>query len=224
MTVKVVVARWTENMDWTKKLNNVLIYTKGRPEDNNGAKYTGYYTLDSNYNTIYTKNVGREGHTFYKYIYDNYDNLEDHTVFLQGNPFPHGADQQRRCVISKIQDWQKNKNLKLDFELVAETHLWSNTGLDPHHDIPIADVYKRLFNVNPLDQKNHKKSNFDFIFGAGGQFIVSKKNILKRSRDFYLKIVKMLENNINPMEGYPIERLHPVILGNYMDKGKIFPK
>lgn len=217
MTVKVVVARCTEDMKWTKELKNVLIYVKGDPKQNNGKKIQGYYTLDSSYDTVYTKNVGREGHTFYKYIYDNYDNLEDHTVFLQGTPFPHCER-----VISKIKDWQKNKNLKIDFELVADIQMWSNTGVCPHHDIPcLPDVYKKLFNVSPLDPVNHKGSNFNFIFGAGGQFIVSKKNILKRSRDFYLKIVKMLEHNINPMEGFAFERLHTVVLGDYSHLGKI---
>jgi hypothetical protein len=51
----------------------------------------------------------------------------------------------------------------------------------------------------------------DFKFGAGGQFIVSKTQILKRPKDFYLQIVKMLENDINPIEGYVIERFHSLI-------------
>jgi hypothetical protein len=50
-----------------------------------------------------------------------------------------------------------------------------------------------------------------FIFGAGAQFIVSKKNILKKPKEFYLNIVKILENNINPIEGYVVERFHKII-------------
>jgi hypothetical protein len=50
-----------------------------------------------------------------------------------------------------------------------------------------------------------------FIFGAGAQFIVSKQQILKNSKDFYFKIIKMLQNEVNPIEGFVIERFHKII-------------
>ena len=55
-----------------------------------------------------------------------------------------------------------------------------------------------------------RKSNL-FKFGAGAQFIVSKKQILKRPKEFYLKIIEMLEKEKDPIEGYIIERFHPLI-------------
>lgn len=57
----------------------------------------------------------------------------------------------------------------------------------------------------------------NFVFGAGAQFIVSKKCILKKSKDFYIKIVKLLEYCNDPIEGHAIERFHCLILndGNY---------
>ena len=51
----------------------------------------------------------------------------------------------------------------------------------------------------------------EFTFGAGAQFIVSKNNILKHSKEFYLKIIQMLEKDVNPIEGYVIERFHKLI-------------
>ena len=51
----------------------------------------------------------------------------------------------------------------------------------------------------------------EFKFGAGAHFIVSKKTILKKKITFYSKIVKILENDINPIEGYVIERFHKLI-------------
>ena len=51
----------------------------------------------------------------------------------------------------------------------------------------------------------------DFTFGAGAQFIVSKQAILKKPKEFYLQIIKMLEYHINPIEGFIIERFHPLI-------------
>jgi len=51
----------------------------------------------------------------------------------------------------------------------------------------------------------------EFKFGAGAQFIVSKNQILKRPKEFYLKIIKLLEYSKNPIEGYVIERFHQFI-------------
>lgn len=75
----IIVSRYNENVDWTRQFANVLIYNKG-------TELTGFS------NVINLDNVGKEGHTYYKYIYDNYDNLEDYTIFLQGNPFDHSPN------------------------------------------------------------------------------------------------------------------------------------
>ena len=64
-------------------------------------------------------------------------------------------------------------------------------------------TYEKLF--------GERKENMEFIFGAGAQFIVSKKKILQRPKEFYLKIVEMLDKNINPIEGFVIERFHKLI-------------
>jgi hypothetical protein len=74
MSICIVVARYNENVEWTKQFENVLICNKG-------------HKLDNSYNEVFLNNVGREGHTYYKYICDNYDNLADYTIFLQGRPF-----------------------------------------------------------------------------------------------------------------------------------------
>jgi hypothetical protein len=34
---------------------------------------------------------------------------------------------------------------------------------------------------------------------------------LKRPKEFYLKLIKLLEYSVNPMEGYVIERFHKII-------------
>ena len=44
--MNIIVARYNENIEWTKELNNVIIYNKG---DN----------LDNSYNEIHLKNIGK---------------------------------------------------------------------------------------------------------------------------------------------------------------------
>jgi hypothetical protein len=67
----------------------------------------------------------------------------------------------------------------------------------------MKSVYNKLFGEYSGDET--------FTFGAGAQFIVNKKNILKREREFYLKIVELLQYHIHPDEGFVIERIHKYI-------------
>lgn len=189
----IIVARYNEDVSWTKNFKNVLIYNKGEP-------------LDDSYKQILTDNVGREGHTYYKHIVDNYDNLDEHIIFLQGNPFDHSPH-----LINKI------KNLNYDEEFTYISEIIFTTNLDEqisrYYDCckDIKKIYTKLFNIEP---KNHQ-----FIFfGAGAQFMVSKNLILKHSKEYYEEIVKMLHYSSNPVEGYSIERLHfHIFMGHDID-------
>ena len=183
----IVVARYNEDVEWSKQFPNVIIYNKGSK-------------LEGNYNeVILDKNVGREGHSYYKYIYDNYENLEDYTIFLQGNPFDHSPN-----LVQNINNYINDKNINISFEFLSENILECNlNGCKEHPGLPLAGMFTYLFNI--------KRKNMKFKFGAGGQFIVSKSQILKRPKSFYLKIIRLLEKDINPIEGYVIERFHKLI-------------
>jgi hypothetical protein len=68
---EIVVAKYKENTDWTALMTDVTIYDKG---------------------TDQLPNVGREAQTYVHHIIQNYDDLADVTVFLQGDPFAHVHD------------------------------------------------------------------------------------------------------------------------------------
>lgn len=182
----IIVARYNENIEWTNDFSNVIIYNKGE-------------TINGNHKEIKLNNVGREGHTYYKYIYDNYDNLENYTIFLQGNPFDHSPN-----IINNLHKYFREENLNVDFEFLSEAVLNCDlSGCKYHDDLPLINIYQKVFNEH--------KTNLSFEFGAGAQFIVSKNQIMKRPKEFYLNIIKLLENHISPVEGYVIERFHKLI-------------
>jgi hypothetical protein len=186
MSIRIIVARYNEPVIWCKYFKNIIVYNKGKK-------------LNNGYNEILLNNVGREQHTFFKHIYDNYDNLDDYNIFLQGYPFDHFSN-----TMYKLNEIINNKEHNKDFEILSDHNLNCNlSGCRHHHGIPLIETYEKLF--------NERKENMEFIFGPGGQFMVSKKNILKHPKEFYLKIVKLLENDINPIEGFVIERFHKVI-------------
>lgn len=187
--MKIIVARYNENLEWTKQFNDVLIYNKGDK-------------ISDEYNQIMLNNVGREGHTYFKYIYDNYDTLDNYTIFLQGYPFDHSPN-----IINDLLKYTNNIELNTGFDFLSSRILNCNlTGCCYHVGLPLIDVYEKIF--------NERKENMDFVFGAGAQFIISKNQILKRPKDFYLTIIKLLENDINPIERFVIERFHKIIFSN----------
>jgi len=193
--MKIVIARFNENIEWSNKYKNVIVYNKGE-------------TLKEGYNEIILDNVGREGHTYYKYISDNYENLDDFTIFLQGHPFDHSPN-----IIEQL-DIIFKKNEKIDFEFLSNEIINCNlNGCRFHSNLPLLTVYKHIFNVpDPINTSiDNINTSIDFQFGAGAQFIVSKEQILKRPKVFYDKIVNMLKNEINPIEGFVIERFHKLI-------------
>lgn len=186
MTCCIVVARYTEDVEWTKQFSNVIIYNKGNK-------------LNDRFHNILLNNVGREGHTYYKHIYDNYDKLTDYTIFLQGNPFDHSPN-----IISNLHKYMNDTELSIDFEFLSERIYNCNlSGCLIHEGLPLIETYEKLF--------NERKSELPFTFGAGAQFIVSKEKILKHPKEFYLKIIKILEKSSHPIEGFVIERFHKLI-------------
>lgn len=186
MIYNIVVARYNEDVEWSKQFSNVLIYNKGNK-------------LEGDYKEIFLNNVGREGHTYYHHIYQNYENLSDYTIFLQGNPFDHSPD-----IISDINKYINNKDLDIEFEFLGKDIINCNlSGCRYHRGIPLISCYEKIFNEN--------KKEMEFKFSPGAQFIVSKKRILKKPKEFYLKIIELLDKKNNPIEGNVIERFHKLI-------------
>lgn len=185
-SIQILVARYKEDVEWTKPLQNVIIYNKGEP-------------LGEPYHEVFLPNVGREGHTYYQFICDHYDTLMDYTIFVQGHPFDHSP-----YLIEHIE-----RNLGLgwsnaDFECLSYKQFYCNlSGCFYHPGIPLIDTYERIF--------GERKTEMGFDFGAGAHFMVSKNSILKRPKSFYENIVKILEYDVNPIEGFVVERFHKLI-------------
>jgi len=189
MSFCIIVARYNESVEWTKQFQNVIIYNKGDK-------------LDNSYNEVFLNNVGREGHTYYKYICDNYENLAEYNIFLQGNPFDHSPN-----IISNLTKYVNDEELSIDFEFLSEQIHHSSLYLER------SRYYRQCENIHKTWARifGPITGNKECIFGAGAQFIVSKKQVLKKPKEFYENIMKILEYDINPLEGYHIERFHKYI-------------
>jgi len=206
---QIVVSKYNENVNWTNYLCNhmdIIIYDK---LDSNTINTHNILPVLSK--QIKLPNVGREGHTIYYHLCSIYDSLlslspqelsSEYIIFLQGNPFDHSPN-----LFEKIQQIQ-NRSENVDFEYLSE--LCDNSNF-----LKEIQLHWKCYNIHNTYNKifcdNNANMNEEFYFCEGAQFIVSKKAILKHSKRFYQNIVSLLDHDIDPMEGYDIERFHNII-------------
>jgi len=188
MQLCVVVARYNEDVSWTKQLLNVVIYNKGLP-------LAGIIQLP---------NIGRESHTFFKYICDNYETLFEYTAFLQGHPFDHCPD-----VLHQLSTL--TSTLPFEFKYLAKDVAVTNPMVDVFYPrLRMVETYLKTFGYAP-------DPDMKIEFGLGAQCIVSRNAIRKRPLSFYQHILtqfgdyhyKNLDESarLNRLEPWTFERL-----------------
>ena len=183
---RIVVAKYKEDMAWTSTLP-CIIYNKDSSNE------------DSRFITL--ENIGREAHTYLHHIVSNYDNLDDYTVFVQGHPFDHSPR-----LLEKIRYISFLDELP-DFIHLSEFILPTSTHEDPYHQaLPMKEVYTYLFG-EPSSRKN-------FCFGAGAQFLVSRKLIQHIPKETYEKLLKYSVEGWGP---YLLERFWEQIFMSGID-------
>jgi hypothetical protein len=194
--LKIVIARYKEDITWANALHNeVLIYDKsGEP-----------CVLPAVLPTVSLANVGREGHTYAYHILTHYDTLDDYTVFLQGYPFDHSPQLEKQ--LREIRD-RIEQGTQSDFQYVSQRVLFSNLERCPYDiTLNMVPVYEKVF--GPFGAM--KKEGHPFVFGAGAQFVVSRAAIQSRPRAFYQNLCSILEYDVNPIEGFSVERFWQMI-------------
>lgn len=183
--MEIVIARYNEDIDWVSNLNQkYIIYNKG---------------MEIPYYNIKLDNIARESYTYLTHIINNYDNLSDYTVFLQGNPFDHSPN-----LFNSIENFLVHKN---EFQYLTDRMVECRlSGCIYHSSLPLQRIYTEIFEIqgNP---------HSIFVFGAGAQFIVSKESILKNSKNFYEKLKSLVEKD--SMNEYVLERFWGLIFNNH---------
>jgi len=192
-SVELVIAAYDRDYDWTSQLKDtkLTVYNKN------------IKTLKDV--EILLDNVGRDVHTFFKHIVDNYDNLSDFTYFVQDYPFDH---------VSNVVDLLNNEISLDDYSAYKADGCWffnntiqwpwgggyvykcDKTGHPHAQNLNIENIWKRLFN-NPLPD--------EILFVPGGHFCIKKEKAKKIPLEFYKKILDILEND--DTSPWVIERL-----------------
>lgn len=187
--MQLIISHYEKNLSW---LDNIacdkVIYTKSNSDNENYIKL---------------KNVGREPHTFFHHIIENYDSLSDWTFFSQDDPFDHVPNFldiinnfPNNIIEPKIQS--NNESYFFGARLECQPN-----GIPHHPGLDLSYIWSRLF-IPPIDEK--------IIFTAGVIFCVSKSQIQSRSVEFYKDCLDILLNrDLSPWE---FERIMPYIFNN----------
>jgi hypothetical protein len=169
--VKVVVAHSNENLDWIQYV-----------------KYETIIISKANIPPEVVPNKGNEASSYLKYIIDNYDNLDDYTIFVHGHRT----------------HWHHTSNIDEKINNIDFVH--------DYYNINEVEIDKLHYALNSVEMEN--KSNLlpkawnSFINETGisvdyiklgcitcAQFYVNKNLILKHPREEYIKMYNWLMNS-----------------------------
>jgi hypothetical protein len=186
----VIIARYNEDVSWVKELDsnkfNIKLYNKG--EQN--------IEIES----ISLENFGRDGHTFINYIVENYNNLPDYVIFLQGKPFDHCKN-----VFEMIKNHTDEPYVCLSDHVIDENiNGWYEHLVEKDSSMPFPNM-KRFRLKETANAILGSETPEKCTFAAGQQYIINKNYILNRSHDFYKVIIERFK--IDFVLPWHVERL-----------------
>lgn len=184
------------NIDYDYK---VIIYNKS-----NNVNYNC-----NNCNIIKLNNVGREGETYLNHIIENYDNLNEYTLFIQDDTDNHIINQ-----ASFLTQIKEIINLNQQFKMFETS--WRKG------DVPInRTIVGGCFNLSTLPSNDSIKLACEFhnivlpeIYTTEtcAFFMCHKDIIQKRPKIFYIKMRSwLLKNDGN---GFTLEHIWKIIFTN----------
>lgn len=131
MNHEIVISCFREDLSWIESIPSDIDITIYRKDEHHNP----YQGLKKKilFKEIILPNDGRETDTYLYHIINNYNNLKKHTIFTQGNPFPHNPN-----FIELLRE-------KNNFEDLQPLSTQINVGLPP----------SSLFDLNIDNSINH---------------------------------------------------------------------
>lgn len=216
--VRLVVSRFAEDLGWLESVQpyasyeTVTIYNKGKPLSHD----YGAHVVD-------LPNVGRCDHTALRHIIDNYENLDDVTVFLPGSVNEVAikrvtatylltradvATRSQFYSLTPLLPWQTILSTSANYEKGEHYVGQSKTNLRENADTRLQPAWPRRFEdwmLYHLPGRDSHRSSHMFVFS------VTREAVLSNPKSFYERLIKLLEVGPNPAAGHFFERAWPAI-------------
>ena len=199
-----VVARYNEDVSWTREFDKKIIYNKGDistiPDDLKPF-------------VVNLPNVGREAHTYIYHIITHYDTLDELTIFTQGYFADHFITDINvfKSLFLHVTDYSKSF---FNSSIFGGTRRHFNFTIDnwkgkiaKKTNENLGQWYERVFSEKFIE------SPYMYV---GAIFSVNKKYIHNRSKDFYLKLLKEVDYHNAPVEAHFMERSWMQMLKIYL--------
>ena len=208
---KVVISNHTDNfIEWISILHeyqytkdNIIIYDR-RNED--PSRLNDYGTV------IKSPNVGSNIYDIGRYIYENYDELEEYTIFLKCNTLQRTYTNEKRFRYALQSEWFVPINTYPSLEyyplssFVNESVCVENKSIliEPrktnHPTIKsIVDLLNDLFYIEIIPDH--------ISFCAAANYVVPKNVITRYSKNLYKKMMDYTNYANNPSESHMFERI-----------------
>jgi hypothetical protein len=200
---KWIVAHYIGSWEWIKEYtDNYIIYDKTN-------------TLKETDKIKHQKNVGYNIYTIMNFIVENHNDLPDVCVFIKSNVFKHCKKETfdkliNNNIFTPIEDYShvpESYAHKKDSDsgYMERNNSWYIRSHVQSYGIQ-TNKYLRSYNQF-LDMmfENPRYPNW-IRFSPGANYIVPKNNILYYTKDFYEKLMSLVDYCRIPVEAHVIER------------------
>ncbi|GAB4051983.1 DUF3431 domain-containing protein [Spirosoma litoris] len=177
--LELVVAHYTENLNWLRNIPATLqktVYSKGPDSE---AEHT----------VIPLPNVGREAHTYLHHIVNRYDTLAEWTIFCQGKPFDHAYDFKKT-----LRDMAANALVLKNKEFHWLGHL---IDTDDNQGQRLFQPWSKNEDGRGLDLVGFHRALFDndgpplYTFVLGAQFAIHRNLLQQKPVSFYERALEV---------------------------------
>lgn len=203
----IIISRYNEDVNWIKEYTeNYIIYNKG--------EYL------NNFNEKIVPNIGGNQRDLFQFVFENYDDLPDYMIFVQGFPFDHcNKEKFNRVMYNNFftplesykdaprNDWN-NLDIEDDYGYMEINNSWYIDANNKTQNLTCR--YESFDHFMNSIFKNYQ--HLDWLrFAPGSQYLITKEQCLKYSKKFWDHL--MNELNINKSsEAHIIERAMIYIL------------
>ena len=214
--MKLVVSLWRENPDWILNVPDhwdITIYVKDWRWN---LEYIG--RLRTLGEVIILPNVGRESHTWLYHMINNYDSLDDLTLFVQGHPFDHCPHMMRVLFCRNLLEikklamtqWEHNRYVSradlgyvgLGISWPVHLHSHTRTKWEKKECEKIPMVWRTAFGDSKLPEV------FNAVYGA--QFAISREMIRSLPLDLYQRLMNLHDGSKdNYIVPWVLEKIMP---------------
>lgn len=211
-SARIVVSRFNEDISWlpwNDNRFNITVYNKG-------STYIP--------NSIKLPNVGSCDYTYLYHIINNYDHLDDITIFCSGSTNLH---ERKRKMFDKIISTK-----------LSNTMFIGNYDSISVHDNFTIDEWVTSSDINKIEGESYKLTPCSIRpFGAwrkeiigerdanfatyGGIFAIHKNHIQQYPKSLYEKIISYVDKDKFTESSHYVERIWPHLVYPYPEECKI---